>query len=102
MTTKKNRRRYIAIYAIYGDYEAPDKKELQGLEDSLDRQVKKESQGKADPQDKQVQELQGKGDSLTMKLPIRMDFQYDIVGESMSGLEMFIQASVIVDSNGTS
>lgn len=31
-----------------------------------------------------------------------MDFQYDIVGESMSGLEMFIQASVIVDSNGTS
>jgi hypothetical protein len=50
--------------------EAPDKKELQGQEDSQDRQVKKEPQGKADPQDKQVQELQGKGDSLTMKLPI--------------------------------
>jgi hypothetical protein len=36
------------------------------------------------------------------QLPPWMDETYDIDNKSMSGLDMFIQASVIVDSNGTS
>lgn len=75
---------------------ALDKKELRGEADpqvkqeSQDTQTKKEPQQIADPQDKQV------------KVPLWMVHKYDIIGKSISGLDMFIQASVIVDSNGTS
>lgn len=41
-------------------------------------------------------------DKKEIQLPPWMDQKYDIMGKSMSGLDMFIQASVIVDSNGTS
>ena len=41
-------------------------------------------------------------DKKEIQLPPWMDQKYDIMGTSMSGLDMFIQASVIVDSNGTS
>lgn len=71
--------------------------------DTPDKLIKQESQGEADTQDNQVKQgPEGEEVSLTVKPPEWMGYYYDFMGKSMSGLEIFTLASVIIDSGGTS